>query len=95
MSKYTNTAGVPPGILSALSEPSRQKILDLLKKEEMAVTDIGEHFSFTMPTLSHHLDTLYRAGLISKRRDGVRILYSANMSVMEELAEKVVKLLTK
>lgn len=82
-------------MLSALSDPSRQKILDMLKDEEMAVTDIGKRFPFTMATLSHHLDTLRKTGLISSRRDGQRILYSANMSVLEEAAEKIMKLLRK
>lgn len=82
-------------MLSALSDPSRQKIIDLLKKGEMPAGDVAEHFKFSPPTISHHLDTLKRSGLISSRRDGQKIFYSANMSVLEEVAEKVLKLLTK
>jgi DNA-binding transcriptional ArsR family regulator len=82
------------GIFSALSDGNRQKILDLLKKQEMAVSDIGAHLPITMPTLSHHLDILKRAGLVSSRRNGQRILYCANMSILEEVASKIVKFLT-
>lgn len=82
-------------MLSALSDPSRRKIIDLLKEGEMPAGDIAEGFAFTSPTLSHHLDTLKRAGLISSRREGKHILYSANMSVLEETAEKIIKLLKK
>ncbi|MBI5765954.1 winged helix-turn-helix transcriptional regulator, partial [Candidatus Falkowbacteria bacterium] len=55
---------------AALSDPNRQKILDLLKKREMSVSEIGKYLDITMATLSHHLDILKRADLISGRRDG-------------------------
>lgn len=79
---------------AALSEPNRQKILDLLKKKEMAVSEIAVHLNITLPTLSHHLDILKRAGLISFRRDGQKILYSLNLSVFEEMSEKIIKFLS-
>lgn len=82
-------------VLVAISDPHRRKILDLLKSGEMAASDIGEHLPITLPTLSHHLDTLRRAGLVASRREGVRILYSANMSVLEEITENIIKILKK
>lgn len=82
-------------MLAALSDPSRQKIIDILKDGEMPAGDIAGQFKLTAPTLSHHLDTLRKSGLISSRREGQRILYSANMSVLEEAAEKIIKLLRK
>ena len=78
---------------AALSDPNRQKILDLLKKQEMPVSEIAVHLDITLPTLSHHLDTLKRTGLISGRREGQKILYSLNLSVFEEAAEKIIKFL--
>ena len=80
---------------AALSDPNRQKILDLLKKQEMPVSEIAAHLNITLPTLSHHLDTLKRAGLVSGRRDGQKILYSLNLSVFEEISEKIIKFLKK
>ncbi len=79
--------------ISALSDENRRKIIDLLKKKELSVTEMLEKLSITMPTLSHHLDVLKRADLISGRRDGQKIYYSINMSAMEELSEKIVKIL--
>lgn len=79
----------------ALSDPNRQKVLDLLKKKEMAVSEIASHLNITLPTLSHHLDILKRAGLISPRRDGQKIIYSLNLSVFEEMSEKIFKFLKK
>jgi DNA-binding transcriptional ArsR family regulator len=77
----------------ALSEPNRRKIIDLLKETEMAVSDIGSKLAITLPTLSHHLDVLKRAGLILSRRDGQKILYSINMSVLEDITEQIIKFL--
>lgn len=80
---------------SALSDPARQKILELLKKRDLAAGAIGEYFNFTAPTLSHHLAVLKEAGLISVRRDGQMQIYSLNLSVFEEAAEKVIKFFKK
>ncbi|MFA5029768.1 MAG: autorepressor SdpR family transcription factor [Patescibacteria group bacterium] len=78
---------------AALADPNRQKILDLLKKQELAVSEIGEHLNITLATLSHHLDVLKRANLISGRREGQQIIYSLNLSVFEEVTEKIIKFL--
>lgn len=78
----------------ALSEPNRQKIIDVLKKREMPVAEIALNLNITLPTLSHHLDILKRADLISGRREGQQIIYSLNLSVVEEVAEKIAKFLT-
>ncbi len=78
---------------SALSDPNRQKILELLKQKEMSVTEISENLTITMATLSHHLDILKRADLVSGRREGQKIIYSLNLSVLDEICGKVVNLL--
>lgn len=78
---------------SALADGNRQKIIDLLKKKELSVSDIASHLSITMATLSHHLDVLKRADLISGHRDGQKIIYSLNFSVIQEIEEKIVKFL--
>lgn len=86
MNGITNT-------FSALSDPNRQKILELLKKREMSVGEILGNLDITMATLSHHLDILKRSDLISGRREGQKIIYSLNFSILEEITEKIVKLL--
>lgn len=86
MNAITNT-------FSALSDPNRQKILELLKKREMSVGEILENLDITMATLSHHLDILKRMDLVSGRREGQKIFYSLNLSILEEISKKVVKLL--
>ena len=80
---------------NALADSSRQKILELLKKGDLAAGSIGEYFKFTAPTLSHHLSVLKDAGLVSVRREGQMQIYSLNLSVFEEVAEKIVKFFKK
>ncbi len=80
---------------AALADPNRRKILDLLKKKELAAGEIGSKINITLATLSHHLDILKRADLISSRRDGQRIIYSLNLSILEEITEQIVKFLKK
>jgi DNA-binding transcriptional ArsR family regulator len=76
-------------IYKALADPSRRKILDLLKKKDMSVTDIQAHFSFTQASLSHHLDILKRADLVVTERRGQFIHYSLNTSVFEDVAQMI------
>ncbi|MFH1077723.1 MAG: autorepressor SdpR family transcription factor [Patescibacteria group bacterium] len=76
-------------IYKALADPSRRKILDLLKKKDMSVTDIQAHFPFTQASLSHHLDILKRADLVVTERRGQFIHYSLNASVFEEVAQMI------
>jgi ArsR family transcriptional regulator, arsenate/arsenite/antimonite-responsive transcriptional repressor len=80
--------------LQALSEPNRRKIIDSLKKREMPVAEIAKNLNITLPTLSHHLDILKRAGLVSSRRDGQQNIYSLNLSVVEEITEQILKFLS-
>lgn len=79
---------------SALSDENRQKILDLLKKDDLTVSEINKSLTITMATLSHHLDILKRAGLVTSRRAGQTMIYSLNLSVFEDLSKSVIKFLS-
>jgi DNA-binding transcriptional ArsR family regulator len=76
----------------ALSDPTRRKILELLKKRDMSAGEIAEHFNITLPSLTFHFNILKQADLISQERQGQQIIYSLNLSVMEELIEGYFKL---
>ncbi len=78
---------------SALADPNRQIIIDLLKQGEQSASAIGRQLDITPPTLSHHLDVLKRADLISGRRQGQQIFYSLNFSAVQDISEKIVKFL--
>lgn len=76
----------------ALADPTRRKILELLKKKSMPAGKIAEHFNITLPSLTHHFNILKQADLISQERQGQQIIYSINLSVMEELLESYFKI---
>jgi len=74
---------------AALADPTRRQILELLKEQNFRAGDLGKNFSITAPSLSHHLNVLKQADLISSERQGQEIIYSLNLSVFEELTEMV------
>jgi DNA-binding transcriptional ArsR family regulator len=62
----------------ALGDETRQKILEILQTEgEMCVSDLVERFHVSQPTISHHLNFLKQANLVTSRRDGKQIYYRA------------------
>jgi len=69
---------------SALADATRREILERLSKKDLTPTELGEGFAITAPSLSHHLNTLKEAGLVTSRRSGQQIFYSLNLSVFEE-----------
>ncbi|MDG1571732.1 autorepressor SdpR family transcription factor [Robiginitalea sp. M366] len=79
-------------LFKALSDPTRRKILQLLKAQELTAGDIAGHFSISKPSISHHLDLLKQAGLVSVRRDGQYLFYAINTSLLEDLMQWVLDL---
>jgi len=72
-------------VFKALNDKTRRDILELLKKEDMTAGQIADHFSFSKPTISHHLDLLKQAELLTSVKKGQYIFYSLNTTVMDEL----------
>lgn len=69
----------------ALADPTRRRILELLRERDMTVGELAEQFDMTKPSISHHLATLRAAGLVSDERHGQNIVYSLNTTVMQDL----------
>jgi len=78
--------------LHALSDPTRRKILELLKKNDLAVKDIADNFDIKMPSISHHLNALKQADLVTFQRRGQELIYSLNLSVFEEVMKYIIKI---
>ena len=76
--------------IKALSDPTRRRILELLKKGSMSAGELGKEFDMTGATLSHHLSILKKAGLVQDQKKGTFIYYEINTSVMEDLLSWVV-----
>ena len=62
-----------------IADSSRLEILDLLSCGELCACDLLEHFSFSQPTLSHHMKVLKDNNLITSRKDGNKNLYKLNL----------------
>jgi len=77
-------------VLEAISDPTRRKILDLLKKAEMSAGELGKHFDISGPSMSHHLIKLKAADLVIANRKGQSIHYSINTSVFDDAAQFVI-----
>lgn len=71
-------------VFKALADPTRRKILELLRQREMNAGEIAEHFSLSKPTLSGHFAVLREAGLIEAEKSGTVITYRLRISVLEE-----------
>ncbi len=70
--------------IKAMGDETRQKILVILHKGEMNVSEINEHLDVTQPTVSHHLAILSRVCLVTARRAGKYVYYQANQACVVE-----------
>ncbi|MEM7531040.1 MAG: autorepressor SdpR family transcription factor [Chloroflexota bacterium] len=68
----------------ALSDPTRRRILQLLRERDMSAGELAEHFNSAKPTLSRHFAVLREADLIQGTKQGTTITYRLNVSVLEE-----------
>ena len=82
-------------IFRALNDNTRRDILDLLKKKDMTAGDIADRFNISKPSISHHLDILRQADLVTSVKEGQFIYYSLNMTVLDDLMEWMLKLQSK
>ena len=62
-------------VFRVMSSPMRLKIISCLCNGEKNVSELLSEIDTTQPNLSQHLNTLYQAGVLGKRRDGVQIYY--------------------
>jgi DNA-binding transcriptional ArsR family regulator len=71
-------------VFKALADPTRRRILQLLRERPMHAGELAEHFPIGKPTLSAHFAILREAGLIGSEKSGKNITYWLNASVLEE-----------
>ncbi len=72
-------------LFKALNDPTRRQILDLLRAGDLTAGDIADQFDMTKPSISHHLDLLRQADLVSSVKEGQFIRYTLNTTVFDEL----------
>jgi ArsR family transcriptional regulator len=74
-------------IFKALNDSTRREIMELLKSKDLSAGEIADHFNISKPSISHHLDILKRADLITFEKKGQFIIYSVNITVMEDVLQ--------
>lgn len=69
----------------ALSNPYRREIIKLLRWKNMSAGEIVEQFDIAQPSISRHLDVLKKAEIVTSERKGNQIIYSLNLSAVQEM----------
>lgn len=70
-------------VYRALSDPTRRRILALLRDGDMTAGELQSRFEQSWPTISAHLRVLREADLIQADRHGTSITYHLNVSLLE------------
>ena len=71
-------------VFKALSDPTRRRVLQLLRVRPMSAGELSDHFAVSKPTMSAHFAVLQEAGLIESEKSGRTVIYRLVMSVLEE-----------
>jgi DNA-binding transcriptional ArsR family regulator len=71
-------------VFKALSDPTRRKVLELLRKQPMTAGELAGHFPVSRPTMSAHFAVLREADLIEPTKIGTTITYQLKLSVLED-----------
>jgi len=72
-------------LFKALNDPTRREILEILKDGDLTAGEIADRFHISKPSISHHLDLLRQAELVTSIKEGQFIYYSLNTTVMDEM----------
>ena len=79
-------------LFKALNDKTRRRIIELLKYGDLSAGEIADEFDMTKPSISHHLEILKRADLVTSEKKGQFLVYSLNTSVLDDLFNWVVNL---
>lgn len=76
-------------LFKLLATPVRLKIISAVCHGERNVSELLEQIDTTQPNMSQHLTTLYRAGVLGKRREGTQIFYRLQSERVAQLCRAV------
>jgi ArsR family transcriptional regulator len=81
------------GILKAMAHPTRINILESLREGERCVCEIIELVDTEQSNTSQHLAQLKKMGIISSRKDGLKVIYKVNNSEIFSLLDMLDKII--
>lgn len=73
----------------ALADPTRRKILKMLRDDDLPAGAIADQFDMSWPSVSRHLAVLTSAGLVQARRQGQQVIYSLTTSVLADIVTEL------
>lgn len=79
-------------VFKALNDPTRRKILEMLRESDLTAGDIADQFDMSKPSISHHLDQLKQADLVLSVKKGQFVYYSLHTTVLDDLMSWIVGL---
>jgi DNA-binding transcriptional ArsR family regulator len=71
-------------VFKALSDPTRRRVLQLLRKGPMSAGELSDHFDVSKPTMSAHFAVLREADLVHAEKAGKSVIYHLKLTVLEE-----------
>ncbi|MCA9884493.1 MAG: winged helix-turn-helix transcriptional regulator [Anaerolineae bacterium] len=74
-------------VFQALADPTRRKILQMLNDGDKSAGEIAAAFNMTAPSISHHLNVLKKAELVTTHRNKQSIIYALNTTVVQEFLQ--------
>ena len=80
-------------LFRAFSHPCRREIIRMLRWKNMSAGEIAEQFDIAQPSVSRHLDVLKRAEAVTTQKRGTQVIYSLNLTALQEMMMYVSELL--
>lgn len=71
-------------VFKALADPTRRRVLELLRERPMTAGELADHFDVSRPTMSAHFAVLREADLVDSHKQGVTVTYRLKLSVLED-----------
>jgi DNA-binding transcriptional ArsR family regulator len=71
-------------VFKALSDPTRRKVLQLLRAGPLSAGELAAHFDVSKPTMSAHFAVLREADLVDSVKQGTTVIYRLKLSVLED-----------
>ena len=87
------TAQTDDELWSAIADPSRRRVLDLLVSNgDVSASWLAGRVPFSRQAVSKHLVVLERAGLVSRRKQGREVLYQIQAGRLDQAARAMAEL---
>ena len=80
-------------VLKTLAQPTRLKILELLRHGERCICEIVPAINGEQSNISRHISTMQKSHLITTRKDGVKVMVKVKGPEIFEIIDKVALLL--